>query len=217
VKGIDDTGNLLYCIPGKTPVSQTLIQPDNGWGNISAITMNLGNLYILDTANNAVWLYYGDNFNYTDQARFFFDKVVPDIRDVVDIALNVDDLYLLHNTGGMTTCTFRAYSQAETKCNDPALYGDIRPGKPAELANFGEAKFTQTLTTQAPDASLYMLDENKPAIYHFSLRLNLQRILIPQVIEGYPEPKQPLSAFGITTNRLLLLAYGNQLFYTQLP
>lgn len=217
VMGIDDTGNLLYCIPGKTPISQTLTQPDNGWGNISAITMNLGNLYILDTANNAVWLYYGDNFNYTDQARFFFDKVVPDIRDVVDIAMNVDDLYLLHNTGGMTTCTFRAYSQAETKCNDPALYGDIRPGKPAELANFGEAKFTETLTTQAPDASLYMLDENKPAIYHFSLRLNLQRILIPNVIEGYPEPKQPLSAFGITTNRLLLLAYGNQLFYTQVP
>jgi hypothetical protein len=217
VMGIDDTGNLLYCIPGKSPVSQTLIQPDNGWGNISAITMNLGNLYILDTANNAVWLYYGDNFSYADQARFFFDKVVPDIRDVVDIALNVDDLYLLHNTGGMTTCTFRAYSQAETKCTDPALYGDIRPGKPAELANFGEAKFTETLTTQAPDASLYMLDQNKPSVYHFSLRLNLQRILIPSVIEGYPEPKKPLSAFGITTNRLLLLAYGNQLFYTQVP
>jgi hypothetical protein len=217
VMGIDDVGNLLYCIPGKIPVSQTLNQPESGWGNITAITMNLGNLYILDTANNAVWLYYGDNFSYTDQARFFFDKVVPDIRDVVDIALNVDELFLLHGNGGMTTCTFRAYSQAETLCDDPALYGDIRPGKPGEIANFGEAKFSEVLTTQPPDASLYMLDENKPSLYHFSLRLNLQRILIPQIIEGYPEPKQLLSSFGITTNRLLLLAYGNQLFYTQLP
>ena len=217
VLGIDDTGNLQYCIPGKTPVTQTLIPPDNGWGNLSAISLNLGNLYILDAANNAVWLYYGDNFSFTDQARYFFDTTVPDIRDVVDIAMNADDLYLLHNNGSMTTCTFRAYEQAETKCIDPSVYGDTRPGKPAELATFTEAKFTEMLTTQAPDASLYMLNENDPSLYHFSLRLNLQRILKPEVIEGYPEPKAPLSAFDITTNRLLLLAYGNQLYYAQMP
>ena len=217
VLGIDSTGNLQYCIPGKTPVTQTLIPPDNGWGNISAISMNLGNLYILDAANNAVWLYYGDNFNFSDQARYFFDTTVPDIRDVIDIAMNADELYMLHNNGSMTTCTFRAYEQAETKCINPAVYGDIRPGKPAELAVFSEAKFTEMLTTQAPDASLYMLNENDPSLYHFSLRLNLQRILKPEVIEGYPEPKAPLSAFDITTNRLLLLAFGNQLYYAQMP
>jgi hypothetical protein len=217
VMGMDNTGNLEYCVPGKSPVTQTLNPPENGWGTISAITMNLGNLYILDTTNNAVWLYYAENFNYTDQARFFFDKVVPDIHDVVDIAMNADELYLLHASGSMTTCTFRAYSQAETKCIDPAIYGDIRPGKPGELAVFSEAKFTELRSTTAPDASLYILDENNPSIYHFSLRLNLQRILKPEVIEGYPKPKVPLSAFEITTNRLLLMAFGNQLYYAQLP
>ncbi|MBI9051425.1 MAG: hypothetical protein JEZ00_18515 [Anaerolineaceae bacterium] len=217
VMGIDDAGNLLYCVPGKSPTVQTLKSPDSGWGSISAMTLNLGNIYILDTANNAVWMYYGDNFNFTDEARFFFDKVVPDIKDVYDIAMNVDDLYLLHSNGTMTTCTFRAYSQAETKCTDPALFGDIRPGKPSDLSTFSEAHFTKLLTTQAPDASLYILDENTPSLYHFSLRLNLQRLLEPEVNEGYPAPKEALSAIGITTNRLLLLAYANQLYYAQLP
>jgi hypothetical protein len=217
VMGIDDAGNLLYCMPGSTPTVETLKVPDSGWGTISAMTLNLGNIYILDTANNAVWMYYGDNFNFADEARFFFDKVVPDMSDVYDIAMNVDDLYMLHENGCMTSCTFRAYSQAETKCTDPYLYGDIRPGKPSDLEAFGDAHYTKLLTTPAPDASLYILDDKTPALYHFSLRLNLQRLLEPAVVEGFPEPKPDLSAFTITTNRLLLLAYGNQLYYAQMP
>jgi hypothetical protein len=217
VMGIDDAGNLLYCMPGSSPTVETLKVPESGWGAISAMTLNLGNIYILDTANNAVWMYYGDNFNFTDEARFFFDKVVPDITDAYDIAMNVDDLFILHENGSMTSCTFRAYSQAETKCTDPYLYGDIRPGKPSDLETFGDAHFTKLLTTQAPDASLYILDNKVPSLYHFSLRLNLQRLLEPAVIEGFPEPKTELSAFAITTNRLLLLAYGNQLYYAQMP
>ena len=217
VMGIDDGGNLLYCMPGSSPTVESLKVPDSGWGTITAMTLNLGNIYILDTANNAVWLYYGDNFNYPDEARFFFDKVVPDITDAFDIAMNVDDLYILHNTGKMTSCTFRAYEQAETKCTDPYLYGDIRPGKPSDLETFNDAHFTKLLTTQAPDASLYILDDKIPSLYHFSLRLNLQRLLEPVVADGFPQPKEELSAIAITTNRLLLLAYGNQLYYTQMP
>ena len=121
VLGIDSNGNLSYCMPGDTPLTQPLSTPDIGWAKISAMALDSDNLYVLDINNNAVWVYEGYNLTFSESPRLFFDLDIPILGDVVDMEVNGDDLFLLHNDGRMSRCTFRIYDFADTKCEDPTV------------------------------------------------------------------------------------------------
>ncbi|MEA4906660.1 MAG: hypothetical protein VB089_03505 [Anaerolineaceae bacterium] len=218
VMAMDATGNTLFCIVGDTPLSSTLATPDNNWGQITTFTIDQGILYVLDVLGNAV--YYipgGDNYNFAEPPRLFFDSDIPYLQDVIDLAVNGEDLYLLHQDGKMTTCVFRAYSLGETRCTDPAPYGDSRPGAEAETVSFPEARFVQLQTTQPPDPSVFVLDSSGQAIYHFSLRLNLQRQLRPAHNSDFPVPQNAATAFNISPGRDIFIAFKNDVFYAPLP
>lgn len=217
VLAIDKTGNLLYCIPGSPPLSTTLTPPDSGWGKISGISINQETLYVLDVANNAVWYYPGEGMSFSSEPRLYFDKEIPTLTGGIGLAVNGDDLYVLHDDGRMTFCTFRVVSFGQTKCTDSATYGDLRPGRPKEVLAFEDASFTQMVATSPPDPSLYILDTRQTAIYHFSLRLNLQRRLQPMPDTDPPLAKQTPTAFGITPNRVVFLAFKNQVYYGPIP
>jgi len=214
---IDKTGNLSFCMPGETPLTQPLIIPETGWGIISAMVLDRGNLYILDASNNAVWVYEGYDLTFSEPPRLFFDLDIPILKDVIDMEVNRDDLFLLHQDGRMTRCTFRIYDFANTKCEDPTVYGDSRSGEEIILEKFEGVTFTQMQSTQPPDPSLFILDANSKGIYHFSLMLNLQRILLPLPDKEYPIPNQPLTAFSISPNRLAILAFGNKIYQSVMP
>ena len=219
VMGIDDTGNLLLCGPGILASNQTtLTPPDNGWGQIVSIAYSQNVLYVLDSKNNAVWRYDGSDLVFPDMPRLFFDREVPLLTDAIDLSIYQDDLYVLHQSGQMSRCTYSSFDFSPTRCTDPALYEDSRSGREANPTAFTDAQLIHMQVTQPPEASLYILDGKKgPAIYQFSLQLYLARVLRPAVDSDVRLPDQPVTAFAITPGRLAVLAFGNQLYYASLP
>lgn len=215
ILAIDATGNLLYCSKKDAPLASTLSPPENNWGKITAMAVQNGDLFVLDLQNNAVWRFDGNDYAFTDRPRLFFGNEVPLMADVIDITLYQDDLYLLRSSGSMTVCTYSAFDFSPTRCNDPAPYGG--PGGAVE--SFTDTGFLQMLTTQPPDPSLFILDSKGPSIYHFSLRLNFQRELRqdPEQERDFPLPKKPVTAFAMSPNRVIFLAFTNQVVFGSMP
>ena len=215
----DAAGNLIYCAPNQTGYDSLLIPPpDTNWGNIKAINIADGYIYILDPLVNAVWYIFGNNGIFDQKPRLFFSNQVPKMDDVVDMAVDTGFLYLLHSNGRMTTCEASGFELSPTRCNDPAPYGDARTARDPAPLYFPDARFVQMQTTQPPDPSLFVLDDAHASIYHFSLRrLNLQRQYRAEYDPDFPLPDEAPSAFVITPNRRALLAFGNQVYYAPLP
>ncbi len=215
VLAVDGAGNLLYCFPDEPPLARTLNRPANNWGKITGMTLGGGNLYVIDRESNSVYRYDGLNYLFGGEPRLFFGNVVPNLSNVIHMTIYQDDLYLLRGDGTVTLCTWSDFDFAPTRCADPAAYGDAR--KNTEIKRFAGARFLQMQTTQPPDPSLYMLDSNGPSVYHFSLRLNLQRQLRQDADSDFPLPDKPVTALAINANRMVFMAFGNQIFTGPLP
>lgn len=220
VMGIDEQGNYEYCTPGDKPHSTKLIAPDLGWGKISAFVLHQNQLYVLDSKNNAVYVISPalDALNFSaNPPRLFFDREIPRMDDVIDLAVNGDDLFLLHSDGNMTKCAYRAFAGDLTECTDPFPYADLRQGRNIKPLKFPQSQFTEMQGTLPPDPSIFLLDLTGPTIHHFSMQLNLQRQIRPQPYGDTYLPRSAPTAFHISPARTLFLAYGNQLFHTELP
>ena len=220
VMGIDEQGNYQYCTPGEKPHSTQLIAPDLGWGKISAFVLHQSQLYVLDSKNNAVYVISPalDALNFSaNPPRLFFDREIPRMDDVIDLAVNGDDLFLLHSDGNMTKCAYRAFAGDLTECTDPFPYADLRQGRNIKPLKFPQSQFTEMQGTIPPDPSIFLLDLIGPTIHHFSMQLNLQRQIRPQPYGDTYLPRSAPTAFNISPARTLFLAYGNQLFHAELP
>ena len=208
IMGMDGNGNLMQCIPGgKPPLTLQMPSPDMNWGLPSAFVMNNSGLYVLDPLTNAVWIFW-HNDEYNERPTLFFDEQVPTMNDVIDLTLNRDDLFLLHGDGQLTTCNF-GYP---TRCDDPAMINDIREGG-GSSPKINDAVFSEIQYNPPPDPSLYLLEPETPAIYHFSVRLTYQR----QYQSQTPFPDGPATAFSISPNRQVFIAIDNQVFFGPLP
>jgi hypothetical protein len=219
IMGIDSEGNLVYCSTGKVGFdSSRLITPDTGWNNIVAMTTYGDTLYVLDPGSNAVYRYDGRDGIFADPPHLYFDEDIPFMSDVVDLAVDQEFLYLLHRNGRMTVCSSGGFTFAQTRCTDPAPYGDSRAGYEPSPLTFDGSTFIHIQTTQPPDPSLFAFDSENKSIYHLSLRkLNLQRQYRPQLNTDFPVPNSAPTAFNITPNRRALLAFGNLIFFAPLP
>ncbi|NMC54891.1 MAG: hypothetical protein GYA48_14790 [Chloroflexi bacterium] len=242
VIAVNETGRYMYCGLTDKPVEQAFIPPSTGnWGQISQVTSSdYGMLYVLDVSNNAVYIIdpFYQNPEEEDQPedatdfeeeeevapshsnnepRMFFNLQVPRLDDVKDIAFNNGDLYLLHADNTTTICTLRTSYDDQTRCTDPAPYADTRSGRETSNLTFPGASFSRMFTTQPPVPSLYILDSVGPTINQFSLQLNLQRQLSPRSATEEPLPSTPPTALAVTHNRLVIVAFGNQLYHGQLP
>jgi hypothetical protein len=217
---IDANGNILYCTPGDIPLSKMLPQPQGYWGTISGITFSGRSLYVMDTKLSAVWIFKGDaTLGFGDAPTLFFGNDVPSIGNVIDMLIYSDDLYLLHNDGQMTRCTYSTFQNSPTKCTTPFPYLDDRPGANPTPTKFPNTKFSQMLIAQP--YSIYIMDIKKPALYHFSLSLSMQQALVPDQNGDYPLPNSIPTAFAVmpdlSASRRAFIAYGNQVFYAPLP
>jgi hypothetical protein len=208
ILGMDGNGNLMQCIPGgKPPLTFQMPPPDMSWGTPKAFDMTSSGLYVLDPVTNAVWIFW-NNDEFSELPTLFFDDQIPPMGDVIDITLNRDDLYLVHEDGHLTTCTFGT----PTRCQDPAMINDLRNGGESS-PRIDEAVFQEIHYAPPPDPSLYLLEPEVPAIYHFSVRLSYQR----QFRSQNPLPEGPATAFFVSPNHQVFLAIGNQVFLSPLP
>jgi len=213
VLAVDSAGNVLYCAPNELPVAVRLGKPEESeeWGNIIQAALDHGNLYVLDLLSNGVWFYRLNNF--IEHPTLFFDDEIPPMQDVIDMLVDQDDLYLLQSDGTMMICGHETLTVAPTHCAVQS-YIDRRPGR-ENLPLIPSVPFQQVLSIPPPDPSLFLLEPDSHAFYHFSLRnLSFQKQYLPE----QPLPARNASAFAINyTRRFLYLALGNQVFYAAMP
>jgi hypothetical protein len=212
VMGMDGNGNLLQCMPGgKPPLAFQTGPPDTNWGTPQAFALDNTDLYIFDPQTNAVWIDWGRD-EYRERPSFFFGEQVPTLSDVVDLTISGDDLFLLHDDSHLTTCTYSYLRESPTRCTDPATFTDLRIGRESG-ATIADATFSEIQFAPPPDPSIYILDPIAQSIYHFSMRLVLQR----QYRSQTSLPPEPATAFTVGPNRLVFLAIGNKVYYAALP
>ncbi len=222
VMGIDATGNILYCASGKNPVSRALPAPAIGWGKIQAAALNedSGALNVLDTQTNRVWMFESEGYLYNIKPASFFDAKLPkDIKSVINIAVNGHDLYLLHSDNQMTRCTFSGLKEIkQTECpDDPAIYQDLRQGGAAQSLTLQGIQFTQMQLIRLPDSAIYLLNSLDPSLFKFGFQLNLFKQMQFGFNAEYPLPSQNATGFGISNDQLVFIAFGNQLYFGQVP
>jgi hypothetical protein len=210
VLGIDSNGNLLFCVVDSQPYSASLAPPNTGLGEPSAMSLDRGDLFVLDPKVNAVWIY--RNMEVSQQPRLFFGDTIPPMQDTIDLAVYNNDLFLLHADGHITKCTYSGMTESPTRCDDPYPYSDNRPGR-VHGPVIEDAVFNQIYFSSFPERSIFLLDPKSQAVYYFSVLLTLQ---------WQYQPKSPLadgkaSAFAISPNRIAFLAIANNVYYAAMP
>lgn len=211
VLGIDANGNMLQCIPGEIPEAFPIEPPDINWGKPTKITVNGNDLYVLDPQTNAVWIYRG--MDVTQAPRLFFDQQIPALGDAIDMAVNQNDLYILHEDGHLTTCIYGALVTSPTRCKDPEIFTDPRPGRQSG-PYIEDAYFSQLQFSPPPEPSIYLLDPQSQAVYRFSVQLTFDR----QFRSNDQLSDLPASAFYVNrSDHAIYMAIGNQVYYAPLP
>lgn len=210
---MDANGNVLYCAQGRRPDLQTLLPPDSNWGEPKSIAVENENLYVLDPITNAVWIFFGEEYSFVlNEPRFFFGDEVPSMQNMLDLALEEDDLYLLDLDGHIAICTFSDDLENPSTCEDPTQFTDPRPGRQSGTQIEG-AHFSQIQLTDPPEPSVYLLDPVSQTVYQFSLRLNLVR----QFQTSSDLPEGIVTAFAVTPNRAIFLAFETEIYIGFMP
>jgi hypothetical protein len=215
--GVDSNGRALLCTAGAPPEFVTITPPPAGWSGVKAVAVHQGNVYVLDPGTKQIWIY--NNGNLAVQPDLIFDRDIPPLEDVIDLAVSQEDLYLLHQDGHLTLCSFSSFGVAATQCTDPAPFLDARPGRESQPMT-PPVPFSEILSTLPPDPSIYLLDPGTPGIYHFSLRLAYQRQIQPvrNIVTSGAISVTPASAFALSADsRLIFLAFGDQVIYAGMP
>ncbi len=211
--GMDANGNLLRCIPGQdnAPLALQMAPPDINWGDPKAFALDGGNIYVLDPQTNAVWIYWGID-GYTELPTYYFGNQVPPLQSVVSMTVNDGDMYLLHDDGHMTMCTYSSYIDAPTRCTEPAEFIDLRAGY-QNGPYMQDTNFSQMQFAPPPDPSIYLFDPLDEAIYHFSMRLAFQRQYRPL----QPLLADQVTAFAVGQNRRAFIATNDQVYFAIMP
>ena len=213
IVAIDAEGATLYCSIGNAPVAAKLSPPEGGFGEIKMITVDSGRLMILDPKQNAIWIYRGISTQFDRAADSYFEDMPVNLREAVEIAVNRDELFILH-ADGHSSHYLASNITGLVDGQDPLLYSDIRQDAPP--IDFTNLKFGRLAYSPPPDPSIYFLDSKTAELYQFSLKLNLNRVLRSGSVQG-ALPGGDVDAFSVASNQMVFLAFGNQLYHATLP
>ncbi len=216
--GIDRGGNLLLCSVNKSPLAFRINPPEMGWGDIKAIAFNDYSVYILDVNEQTRDLYRlpSNGLKFDENPESIFVGNIPEnLTQVQDIAIYENELFLLHDSGELMKCTI---GQAQTACIPNTGYGFILDGQNRQVSDIvSGVDFTQIQTTQPPDPSVFFMDSQNSAVYHYSLALNMQKQIRPNFIGSISKPEVPITAFTVSPYGLIHFAFGYQLYFGYLP
>jgi len=213
VIGVDASGNLLYCAPGQVAQAIPLPPPDTNWGRVTAMTLDAGNLYVLDAPSRAVWVYVGKDGTFIDRPYFFFGGQIPALEDAIDLAVSGDDLFILHADGHLSKCSYSRVETSPTHCTDPvALVNPFPAYRDVDL--FGQAHFTQMMFAPPPDSALLVLDADSQSIFRFTpLSMELQSQLRPLPGRDNPLPQGSIGAMTVSSNHVLYFAVQDKIYF----
>jgi len=216
ILAVDAFGNAAYCGPGQNPVIQSLTSAGGIAGEITSIAYDSNYLYALVPTNNAILVYRTTNGQFLDPPSNFFEDMdfadVPNLNQIVDIAVNGPELFLLQRDGELIDCTTSGLAGNPVSCENPVTYIDGRPGKEEQIFTIPDSNYSGIMYTTPPDPSLSILDAQNADIYRFSLRFRLYERLRPEMRDF--EIESPVAtAFTIGIDRIAFLAFGHQVFY----
>lgn len=218
VLAVDAAGHAVYCAAGQDPAVVTLPAPSGAAGEIMAIALGGGDLYVLNSTAGSIRVYSGANYIFTETPTEYFEGVdlagIPDLTQVVDIAVNGLDLYLLGGNGLITDCVTSSVVSGTVTCENPVAYVDGRTGLEEQLVVMPEGQFSGVTYAGYPEPSVSILESTTGDIYRFSVRFRLYQRLRPDFGE-YEVDETKATAFMLIFDKQLyaFLAYGNQLFY----
>ena len=216
IMGADAIGNVIFCGPGIQPVVQTLPRGDQIIGETTRIASEGSFLYVLDPSVDAVRVYRSTNEQFLDPPSNYFagagDGVKPTLTDMVDLAVNGTDLYLLKNDGTLVYCNITGLGADPVKCENPVRYVDGRPGREDRPVEMPESTFVSLLYTAPPEPAVNILDGDNADIFRYSLRFRLNRRLRSD-FSNYEVASPTATAFTIGVDRIAFMAFGHQVFY----
>ncbi|MFA5611985.1 MAG: hypothetical protein WDA04_03905 [Anaerolineaceae bacterium] len=213
VMAIDSNGNLIYCSPGTSPSAAHLPTPETGWAELKKMVFDSNRLYVLDPGNKALWIYRGFTADFNNAPDTYFDEEILDLSTAIDLEVEGEELFLLYADGHSSHC-LASFVTGLVSCENPYPYLDA--GTSGANVDFSTLKFEQIAYSPPPDPSIYYLEAERAEIYQFSLRLNLNKVLRSWLNDA-DLPKRNVSAFYVSQDRRVFLAFGNQLFYAVLP
>ncbi|PKO14239.1 MAG: hypothetical protein CVU39_15710 [Chloroflexi bacterium HGW-Chloroflexi-10] len=221
ILAVDETGNLLICGPGVNPAAIQLPVPEIGWSKIKAIAFNGYNLFVLDVGENTKDLYRissSSELAFDSSPRSLFGFEIPvNLGGMLDVAVYQDDLFVLHQSGQLMKCIIGT-EFIETQCDMNSGYGIIQSGQSREtVESISGATFISLSITQPPDPSIYFLDMNGQSVYHFSLALNMQKQIHTDLSSLLFPPDQSMTAFAVSPAGFIHFAFGDQLYFGNLP
>lgn len=214
VVALDADGTVLYCAPGVQPLISQLVAPNVGWGELRAMAVYGGDLYVLDPGKNTVWIYDASDGLFSGSPALYFVEDVPALGTAIDLALAQDELIILYADGGIDRCrrlvenTTSGTLRIRVECELEPSFQDERPGQPPR-ATFPGASPAQVVYSPPPEPSLFLLDSGEGTVYHYSMRL---------VYQGqYPTAfDAPVSAITQGPPNSLYVAAGEQVYVAQL-
>jgi hypothetical protein len=217
VVGVDAGGTLLYCAPGQIPQAIPLPAPNAEWGRVSGFAMNSwGYLYVLNASERSIWVYPGKDASFLDPPSFFFGGQIPEIEDVIDLAVSDERLFLLHADGHLSTCEYKDPKGPPTSCQDPVpLVHSLKAYQDVDL--FAQAHITQVQFTPLPVSTLLLLDaDNRSILRVIPHALALQKQIYP--LPGNALKSGSAGAMTANLNGVLFLAVDDQVYFaTDMP
>lgn len=209
---ISETGNLNYCQPGAEPRSVNLNVPLYGWGAVVDMDVERDLLFIIDTGTRSVWSYYGPQQDFSDsEARLFFPHDPPvDLAEVAGLDVFSDTMVFLSEDNQITTCLVQSLDAEYRECID------LPPRDSSEMAlTLKDLDWVDFFPADYPPA-FYLMDASSKTLYRFSYKMIINRAYRFLPVENESLPDKGITAFTITDNQLVIVAYENELYIGQL-
>lgn len=209
---LTDTGILTYCQPGAEPQPITLQVPIYGWSAITDMDVERDLLFVIDTGTRAVWSYYGPQQDFTEvePRSFFQDDPFVDLSEVEGIDVFSDTMVFLSEDQGIATCLVQSLDAGFRECRN------LPPRDSSEMQlTFQNLDWIDFLPTDYPPA-FYLLDGTSQTLYRFSYKMIINKAYRFLPVTGETLPDGEITAFTVTDNQLVIVAYGYELFIGQL-
>ncbi len=206
---IDKNANILYCSDNGSK-SSVLGTPDNGKLNITRIIFYSSNLYLLDSADNSMWVYgFQQNQGFYNDPDSYFGGSAPDLQETVDFQVLNNYSWFLRNNGSLIYCDYTGYTANCQNIN--TLKSENGNDIDLERMHFSMIK-----ANISPDNSIYVMDNKLQTILNLSLKMNLIRYITPNRDNNAGQGEN-VTAFTLFDTYNVLWASGENIYMGSIP